>query len=66
MITMTTAFTGVLLVFLGYLIGIIHGAVVAVKENMKDKEYIAEMEKILAKMTVKLNDMLGEDKEDNQ
>lgn len=56
--------SGVLFVFLGYLLGIIHGAVTANNESKKDKEYIAEMEKILAKMTVKLNDMLGEDKED--
>ena len=58
---MTTALYilgGILLVYLGYLIGIIHASIVALKENKKDKEDLDKMTEILAKMTLTIEQLL--------
>ena len=58
---MTTALYilgGILLVYIGYLIGIIHASIVALKENKKDREDLNQMTEILAKMTLTIENLL--------
>jgi hypothetical protein len=49
---------GILLVYLGYLIGIIHASIVALKENKKDREDLDQMTELLAKMTLTIENLL--------
>ena len=56
---MTTALyilSGILLVYLGYLIGIIHASIVALKEREVDKKNIEQLQELTAKLVLQLTD----------
>ena len=58
---MTTALyilAGILLVYIGYILGIIHASIVALKESKKDKEDLDQMAEVLAKMTLLIENLL--------
>ena len=58
---MTTALyilSGILLVYIGYIVGIIHASIVALKENKQDKKDLEDMTSLVAKMALQIQNLL--------
>ena len=58
---MTTALyilSGILLVYIGYVVGIIHASIVALKENKQDKKDLEDMTSLVAKMALQIQNLL--------
>lgn len=56
---MTTALYilgGILLVYIGYIVGIIHASIVSLKEREADKKNIEQLQELTAKLVLQLTD----------
>lgn len=56
---------GILLVYLGIIIGEVKSSIVFNRERKKDEEDLDVMRKIVANMTLKINEMIGDGKDND-
>lgn len=57
---------GILLVYIGYILGIIHASIVALKERETDKKNLDEMTETTAKMLILIEKLLKENNNDDK
>lgn len=63
--TMWIVLCGILLVYLGIIIGEVKSSIVFNRERKKDEEDLDVMRKIVANMTLKINEMIGDGKDND-